>query len=156
MKHPGRMVQLLLSTVMAKPATTRYPAEKYTMPAKFRGKLMFVAEKCIGCKLCMKDCPTAAIEIKKVGDKRFECVVDCSKCIYCAQCVDSCPKKALEATGDFELAQIQRGKLVVTFEAAPAAAAPAPAAKPAAAVTPAAAPAAPAAPEKPAGEQPKV
>lgn len=152
MKHPGRMVQLLLSTVMSKPATTQYPAVKITMPDKFRGKLQFVAEKCIGCKLCMKDCPTNAIQIKKVGEKRFDCIVDCSKCIYCAQCVDSCPKKALEATGDFELAQIQRSKLVVTF---PAAAAPVTAAAPAVPVPAAAAPGPGAAPAKPAGEQAK-
>ena len=90
-----------------------------TMPPKFRGKLAFYSEKCIGCKLCMKDCPSGAINIRKVGDKLFEADIDLSKCIYCAQCVDSCPKKALEATGDFELAQLGHAQLRITYHAEP-------------------------------------
>jgi formate hydrogenlyase subunit 6/NADH:ubiquinone oxidoreductase subunit I len=91
------------------------------MPPRFRGRLEFFCEKCIGCKLCMRDCPSNAIEIKKIGDKRFECDVDLSKCVYCGQCVDVCPKKALAMTADFELAQLDRSKLRIVYEAKAAA-----------------------------------
>ena len=67
----------------------------------------------------MRDCPTGAIAIRKVGDKQFEADIDLAKCIYCAQCVDSCPKKALEATEEFELAQLERAKLRETYVAEP-------------------------------------
>ena len=63
------------------------------MPDDFRGKLTSHEEKCIGCKICMKDCPSNAINIIKVADKQFEIVIDLDKCIFCAQCTDSCPKK---------------------------------------------------------------
>jgi formate hydrogenlyase subunit 6/NADH:ubiquinone oxidoreductase subunit I len=116
----------LLRSATEKPVTTRYPAVKIQMPPKFRGKLTYYSEKCIGCKLCMKDCPTGAISIRKVGDKLFEADIDLSKCIYCAQCVDSCPKKALEATGDFELAQLEHAKLRITYHAEPKPATPEP------------------------------
>ena len=84
---------------------------------KFRGKLVFYPEKCIGCKLCMRDCPSGAINIVKRPDNTFEAQIDLGKCIYCAQCVDSCPKKALEATKDVEHAQLDNKKLKVVFNA---------------------------------------
>jgi formate hydrogenlyase subunit 6/NADH:ubiquinone oxidoreductase subunit I len=119
MKKPGKMVDEVLRAAVRKPATIRYPFVRIEMPDKFRGKLKFYADKCVGCKACMRDCPSNAITINKVGDKRFEAVFDLDKCIYCAQCVDSCPKKALEATREYELAQLDRAKLKVIFHADP-------------------------------------
>jgi len=115
MKRPGKMMSQVLRSIFKRPATTKYPFVKSGMPEKFRGKLKFYPERCIGCKLCMKDCPSNAINIKKVGEKQFECEIDLGKCIYCAQCVDSCMKKALESTREFELASLDREKLKVTF-----------------------------------------
>ena len=119
MTKPGKMLAEVLRSVGRKPATVRYPRVKVTMPADFRGKLAFDPAKCIGCKLCMRDCPSAAIEIVKVGDKKFEAHIDIAKCIACGQCVDSCPKDALRLTGDFELAQLVRGKLRIVVRPEP-------------------------------------
>ena len=117
MIRPGKMLKQVISSLFKKPATMLYPFQKTPMPDKFRGKLIFHPEKCIGCKLCMKDCPSNAINIKKVGEKSFVAEIDLAKCIYCAQCVDSCMKKALEASKEFELAALDRGKLKVTLGA---------------------------------------
>jgi len=119
MIRPGKMIKQVLQSIFKKPATTRYPFFKSEPPKSFRGKLKFYPERCIGCKFCMKDCPSGAITIIKAGEKQFECEIDLAKCIYCAQCVDSCPKKALEATNEFELASLDRDKLKVTFRGKP-------------------------------------
>lgn len=121
MKRPGKMAREVLGHLFKKPATEHYPFVKTPKPDKFRGKINFIADKCIGCKICMKDCPANAITITKIADKQFACEVRLDRCIYCAQCVDSCPKKALEATKDFELAGLTIPSLKVTYHAAPAA-----------------------------------
>ena len=118
MIRPGKMLKQVLGSIFKKPATSRYPFVKIAMPKNFRGRIKFYPEKCIGCKLCMRDCPSDAIFIRKVGEKQFEADIYSSRCIYCAQCVDTCPKKALESTADFELAQLDPTKLKVVHRAA--------------------------------------
>jgi formate hydrogenlyase subunit 6/NADH:ubiquinone oxidoreductase subunit I len=161
MRRPGTMLREVLRSAVHKPVTVRYPFVKVQMPPKFRGKLAFNPSTCIGCKICERDCPSAAITIRKIADKKFECDIDLAKCIYCAQCVDSCPRKSLATTEDFELAQLSRGKLKVVYTGqshgqptigssiaaviAPPPPPPAPAAKPAAPAAAAAAKPAPAA-----------
>ncbi len=124
MKTPGAMFGAVLNALFSKPATHAYPAVKFPTPEKFRGKIKFIPSRCIGCKMCMRDCPTSCITITKVGEKRFQAEFDLDRCIYCAQCVDSCPKDALEATPEFELAAFKRSQLKAVFHAEPPPSAP--------------------------------
>ena len=119
MIKPGKMLGQVISSAFKKPATTRYPFIKFEMPKTFRGKIKFYPEKCIGCKLCMRDCPSNAIDITDLGDKNYQAEFRLDKCIYCSQCVLSCNKGALEVTGDFELAQLDNKKLKIQFNAKP-------------------------------------
>lgn len=113
MKKPGKMFPFVMNMLFKKPATVKYPYVKAVKPEKFRGKLHYTADKCIGCKICMRDCPAGAITIEKIADKQFKAIVQLDRCIYCGQCVDSCPKDALECTKEFELANFNRESLKV-------------------------------------------
>jgi formate hydrogenlyase subunit 6/NADH:ubiquinone oxidoreductase subunit I len=128
MIRPGAMLRTLVHSVFRRPATHLYPAVKAEVPEHFRGQIRFIAKNCIGCRMCMRDCPADAVEIRKVGEKRFEAQFNLGRCIYCAQCVDSCPKSALAVTDRFELAAYRQDQLQARFEAEPAV--PAPAAEP--------------------------
>ena len=105
MSFPGKMAaQVIGGGLFHKPATLLYPAEKPVMPKGFRGRSTFYAERCVFCKLCMKDCPSEAIQINKIGEKQYEAILHMGRCIYCGQCVQSCNKDALEMTTNYELA----------------------------------------------------
>lgn len=135
----GAIIPQALVNLFSKPATRLFPFEESKVAEKTRGKVKFTQSLCIGCKLCMKDCPAAAIEIVKVADKKFKMVYHIDKCIYCAQCVYTCPKKALEMTENYALADGARGQL--TEEQGEILTAPPAAEQPPAVEKPAAAPA---------------
>ena len=52
-----------------------------------------INEKCTGCKLCIKACPFAAIEVK---NKKAE--IDLDKCTLCGACIEACKFDAIVLT----------------------------------------------------------
>jgi NADH-quinone oxidoreductase subunit F len=48
-----------------------------------------LADKCQGCRICLRNCPSGAIK----GDKRLVHVVDQSMCTKCGNCLDVCPPR---------------------------------------------------------------
>ena len=119
MKGPGKMLREVFEHLFMKPATGAYPYRREDMPARFRGQIEFKPERCIGCRACVRDCPAGAIDIRKVGERKFEADFKLDHCIYCSQCVDSCRHGALAGTTRYRLAELDRSKLKVTFKVKP-------------------------------------
>jgi NADH:ubiquinone oxidoreductase subunit F (NADH-binding)/(2Fe-2S) ferredoxin/ferredoxin len=46
-------------------------------------------DKCQGCGLCAKECPTQAV----IGGKRMVHIIDQDKCVKCGNCLEICPEK---------------------------------------------------------------
>lgn len=54
------------------------------------GVLLFDASKCTGCKICVRDCPAAALEVHvDKAARRFVMTFHADRCTFCAQCVFS-------------------------------------------------------------------
>ena len=70
-------------------------------PPGFRGKIQYDKEKCIGCQLCLKVCPSEAIEFKP-EDKKIKIYL--ARCTFCSQCNDVCPFNCLSMSNEFLLA----------------------------------------------------
>jgi len=130
-----KMVKVLLKQLLLTPATNKFPA-KYApksviqflnkvqrgrkllippieVPPRFRGKISYNRDKCTGCQLCLKICPTKAIEFIP-EEKKIKIFV--SRCCFCAQCNDICPTGALSMTDEFMLSSYDKyaETLVVT------------------------------------------
>jgi formate hydrogenlyase subunit 6/NADH:ubiquinone oxidoreductase subunit I len=121
-----------VSHIFTKPATTQYPFVKPQLPGDARCKTVYEIESCnvidIGtgkggptidvksivgsnCRVCVRDCPAAAIEIVEVeGKQRPQIRFD--KCIFCHQCVESCPRGAITSSIFYELATTDKCALI--------------------------------------------
>ena len=121
------MVPELLKQLFLKPFTNKFPA-KYAppsttkflqqvgkgeaelippvpVPPKFRGKISYDREKCTGCLLCTKVCPSDAIE--SIPEKK-KIRIYLARCTFCSQCNDVCPVDCLNMSEGFLLADADK------------------------------------------------
>jgi len=110
------MIREVLSQLLAKAATGKYPFVKAQVPEGFRGKQVYDINLCFSCGLCSRDCPAKAIEMVEVDGKRRP-LFHLDLCIFCYQCAESCPRNAIKSSQFFELASINKSELVVEPQA---------------------------------------
>ena len=103
----------VIKNLFSKPATIEYPKEKTIIEPDARGRHYADLQKCIGCSLCMIECPTKAITMEKIPEgyekpkknpKGMYPVINYLKCIFCYRCVTMCPTLAYVTTPEYRLA----------------------------------------------------
>ena len=107
----GAMLGDVVHSLFIRPVTEYYPFIRKPDPERLRGKLIWNPEKCSGCQLCVKDCPSEALELVVLdkATKRFVMLYHADRCTYCAQCVESCKLKCLEmSNAQWELASLKK------------------------------------------------
>lgn len=114
----GNMLGDLVRSLVKRPATELYPSVKKNAPERLRGKLVWDPSKCVGCQLCIKDCPSNALELIVIDkvNKRFVMRYHADRCTYCAQCVQTCRFKCMGMSNeDWELASTQKQPFEVYY-----------------------------------------
>lgn len=104
-----------LKNIFKKASTEEYPLKKREPPKDFRGRPVWLMEKCVGCGLCARVCPVNAIQITGKG-KEVAINYLLNRCIFCAQCVESCNVKAVEITQEFEFAGYDKSRMSYIYD----------------------------------------
>lgn len=115
-KLPGKIANMAVRTFFKKPATISYPRGDLIIADNYRGKLTYDPTDCTNCKLCMRYCPSGAIEIINEGtkeDKKMAAILTLTRCMFCCQCVDTCPRDCLSYTQNIDLSSMSKDDLVV-------------------------------------------
>lgn len=114
----GTMLKDVLTSFFRPPVTEKYPFEKAPTPDRFRGQLFYDPSKCTGCALCVKDCPSNAIELITLdrAAKRFVIRYHLDRCTYCGQCVTNCKFKCMNMNNEqWELAALKKETFEVFY-----------------------------------------
>lgn len=95
------LLPALVEAVLAKPDTVAYPFAPLELPTTYRGMVMIHAENCIGCRLCVRDCPAMALALTREDRAHFQLLHYPARCTSCGQCQLSCLHDAIYLTNQF-------------------------------------------------------
>lgn len=116
MRKRFSLLNAIIDAVIAKPDTVSYPFGKLELPEGYRGAIVIDPDKCIGCGLCVRDCPTGALQLEKKSRDEFILTHYPARCAYCGQCEDSCRHGAIGHSNALVGATTKPRELVVVLK----------------------------------------
>lgn len=106
------MFRNAFQSLFKRPVTVQYltkPGEGVLVPERFRGKITYNKDACIGCLLCIRTCPSGVITATAEKKVKF----DVARCVFCGQCAEICPKNAVALSSEFEMVVDEKEELVI-------------------------------------------
>lgn len=96
-------------------ATVKYPEVFQEFSPNYRGMIKLDMKVCISCTQCARICPSNAIKMYKVGERKYPGLTY-ERCIFCGFCIDICPVDALSMGQVHDKAYYNTKKQVFTPE----------------------------------------
>ena len=110
-------VKEAISQLFSKSSCDMYPVVPSEAAPGYRGRIVYHADRCIGCGMCERVCSGNAItrttEKVEEGDK-ITLTFNLGSCTFCATCADFCSKSAIELTGDYHMVATKEEDLLVS------------------------------------------
>ncbi len=103
--------------------TVQYPKERWTVPERSRGMVVLLTDQetgqlnCTACLLCMRGCPSGAIDIQVEKDEKGKrhltgFSVDFHLCCFCGLCEEACNFAAIKLSTKYEFPEYDKKELI--------------------------------------------
>jgi formate hydrogenlyase subunit 6/NADH:ubiquinone oxidoreductase subunit I len=103
-------LSVLFKNLLKGPATEAFPlGEATATPKRYRGRAMFDASSCSGCRTCEYVCAGGAIHFEEQSDG-LHFTLWHNTCVFCGMCEQNCMSKAIHLSNDWHLAHTQDKK----------------------------------------------
>ena len=106
-----------VSNLFKKPSTVRFPEVESPAKPAYRGRIVYDAEKCVNCGMCIKVCSPGAITrtVEEVeGGEKITYDINLTSCTFCGTCQDFCGTKAISLSDDYHMVAEDPKDLIVS------------------------------------------